>query len=115
MIRSAALVVAGILVYAAAGIAQGRGWTQFGGPSRNFTIDAPPLSAWPAAGPKELWRRAIGEGYSPVAVDGGRLYTMMQRGEEEVVLSLDAATGETRWEHAYTAPITNKMSRAPGP
>ncbi len=115
MIRAAAVVVAGILVYGAAGIAQERGWTQFGGPHRNFTIDAPALSAWPAAGPKELWRRSIGEGYSAVAVERGRLYTMTQRGEEEIVLALDAATGETRWEHAYAEPITNKMSRAPGP
>ena len=114
MMRPAAFVAA-ILVSGAAGLAQERGWTQFGGPNRNFTIDAPALGAWPAAGPKELWRRSIGEGYSAIAVERGRLYTMTQRGEEEVVLSLDAATGETRWEHAYTAPITNKMSRAPGP
>ena len=115
MIRLAALTVAGVVVCGAAGLAQDRGWPQFGGPARNFTIDAPAPAAWPAAGPRELWRRTLGEGYSAIAIEGGRLYTMTQRGEDEVILALDAKTGETRWEQAYAAPITNKMSRAPGP
>ena len=40
---------------------------------------------------------------------------MYQRGEEEVVIALDAATGKTLWEHAYHAPITANMTNAPGP
>lgn len=114
MTRIAAFVLTAALTGVTT-LAQQGAWPQFGGPHRNFTIDAPAPGAWPAAGPKELWRRSIGEGYSGIAVERGRLYTMTQRGEEEVVLSLDAATGETRWEHAYAAPITSKMSRAPGP
>src|SRR5687768_15017224 len=53
------------------------GWTQWGGPHRNFMPDSKGLaSAWPASGPKKLWSRALGEGHSAIAVDGGRLYTM---------------------------------------
>jgi hypothetical protein len=46
-------------------VAPATGWTQFGGPHRNFTVEGPTLAAtWPAAGPKEVWRRELGEGFA---------------------------------------------------
>ena len=96
--------------------AQSQGWKQFGGPRRNFTVDVKGLaSSWPTTGPRQLWKRELGEGFSAIAVDGGRLYTMYQRGEQEVVIAMNATDGSTVWEQAYTAPITVDMSRAPGP
>lgn len=113
MLMTISLLLSAIVVMGAAPPA---GWPQFGGPDRNFTVGAAGLAeGWPATGPKELWRRDLGEGFSPVAADGGRLFTMYQRGEQEVVVALDAATGRTLWEHASHAPITANMSRAPGP
>lgn len=91
-------------------------WPQWGGPQRNFIVPAKGLAAtWPEAGPRKLWQRDLGEGYSPIAAEGGKLYTMYQRGEQEIVVALDAATGKTLWERPYQAPITVNMSRAPGP
>lgn len=113
MLTTISLLLSAIVVMGAAPPA---GWPQFGGPDRNFTVGAAGLAqGWPASGPKELWRRDLGEGLSPVAADGGRLFTMYQRGEQEVVVALDTATGRTLWEHASHAPITANMSRAPGP
>src|SRR5262245_27361313 len=69
------------------------GWTQWGGPTRNFIVDATGLaSTWPSGGPKKLWRRALGEGHSTILVEGGRLYTQYrpsgpgrgQRSQQEV-------------------------------
>src|SRR5258708_5008666 len=87
----------------ALGQAASAGWPQWGGPNRNFVVDSKGLaSAWPAGGPKKLWSRALGEGHSSIAVDGGRLYTMyrplgmlaaVRRSQEEVVAALDASTG----------------------
>lgn len=115
MSRFAACALATTLTVATASAQQGA-WPQFGGPDRTFIVETPPLAdAWPEGGPKALWRRSLGEGFSGIAVEGGRLYTMLQRDAEEVVVALDARTGATVWEHAYEAPITNKMSRAPGP
>jgi outer membrane protein assembly factor BamB len=87
-------------------------WTQWGGPSRNFMSDAKGLaSSWPASGPKKLWTRALGEGHSSILVENGRLYTMYRQitrqpsvSHEEVVASLDAASGKTIWEFKYPAP-----------
>ncbi|MGE3507778.1 MAG: PQQ-binding-like beta-propeller repeat protein [Vicinamibacterales bacterium] len=90
--------------------AQGGGaeWPQLGGPTRDFRIPAASIArTWPEAGPRQRWRRALGEGYSSVLVDGTTLVTMYRRGDSEVVVALDSATGKTRWEYAYPAPLTH--------
>jgi outer membrane protein assembly factor BamB len=90
------------------------GWPQWGGPTRDFVVSSTGLAtSWPAAGPKRLWSRTLGEGHSAIAVDSGRLYTMyrplgllamVRRSQEEVVAALDAATGNTIWEHRFPSP-----------
>jgi outer membrane protein assembly factor BamB len=101
------------------------GWTQWGGPNRNFTSDSKGLaSSWPAAGPRKLWTYSIGDGYSGIAVDGGALYTMYRRPaklwqlgrvDQEVVVALDANSGKTLWEFGYDAPHLRNMDMQPGP
>lgn len=79
----------------------GTPWTQWGGPHRNFTTESKGLKAsWPATGPRVIWKRPLGEGYSAPSVDSGVAYTMYGRPGEEVVVALDANTGKTLWEHA---------------
>ena len=48
---------------------------------------------WPAAGPRVVWKRPLGEGYSSTAVENGVLYTMYGKPREEVVLAANAETG----------------------
>jgi outer membrane protein assembly factor BamB len=79
----------------------GVAWTQWGGPHRNFQTQASGIKdAWPAGGPRVIWKRPLGEGYSAPVVEGGVLYTMYGRPREEVVLAANAETGQTLWEHA---------------
>ena len=87
--------------------AQAGGWPQWGGPQRNFIVDAKGLAeTWPASGPKRLWSRALGVGHSSIIADRDRLYTMYSRGDQEFVVALDRATGKTIWEKCYAAPTT---------
>ncbi|MEE8169670.1 MAG: PQQ-binding-like beta-propeller repeat protein [Phycisphaerae bacterium] len=80
-------------------------WTQWGGPQRDFTAkDARLSSEWPESGPKRLWERDLGHGYSTILVDEGVLYTLYRDGNQDVVAAMDAASGETKWEHRYDAP-----------
>jgi outer membrane protein assembly factor BamB len=93
-------------------------WPQFGGPAGNFHADVKGLaSSWPAGGPRKLWTRDLGEGYSSIAIDGNVLYTMYRQGNLEVVLAADASTGKTLWEHRYDAAFlpTMKMENGSGP
>jgi outer membrane protein assembly factor BamB len=96
--------------------AQVSDWPQWGGPHRNFVSDAKGLAAaWPEGGPRRLWSRELGEGYSAIAAAGGRLYTMTRRGGREVAVALDAETGKTLWEYAYDAPFSAEYSMENGP
>ena len=98
-------------------------WPQWGGPQRNFHVEASTIArAWPDGGPVELWRRPLGEGYSAILVADGRLVTMYRDGDHEVVVALNAETGATVWEHAYDAPLAHNgyvdvwhNSAGPGP
>jgi outer membrane protein assembly factor BamB len=93
------------LISAAPAMAADAEWPQWGGPGRDFKIAAAKqAAAWPADGPKRLWRREFPDGYSAIIAGGNRLYTMCRRGPQEVVVALDAQTGSTIWEHSYEAP-----------
>lgn len=91
-------------------------WLLWGGRGRDFVAPAAELSSsWPAGGPRQLWSRALGDGYSGVAVEGNTLYTAYRRGAKDVITALDARTGKTVWEFAYDAPFRNDYSEAVGP
>ena len=108
------------------------GWSQWGGPTRDFKAPSTGLAAaWPEGGPRQVWSRALGEGYSAIVTDGSALFTIYRppkgliativgkftsaAGDPEVVIALDAATGRTLWEHTYDAPILSGMGMEYGP
>ncbi len=93
-------------------------WPQWGGPHRDFKSDVRGLAvSWPATGPRRLWIRALGDGYSAIAAESGKLYTMYRSGMQDVVVALEAATGKTVWEYRYDAPFTGEyeLEQGPGP
>ncbi len=86
--------------------------TQFGGPKQDFKVKAKGLAdEWPKDGPRKIWSRDIGVGYSGILHKGGRLYTMDRQGDQEVVMALDAKTGSTIWEHKYDSPVHAKHEK----
>ena len=94
--------------------AQPGDWLQWGGPGRDFVAPATELlSSWPAGGPRKLWSRKFGDGYSAIAVEGARLYTAYQRDSQEVVTAIDARSGKTLWEYAYETVIGDGPSAMP--
>ena len=81
-------------------------WPQWGGPNMDFKADATTLAdKWPESGPKQLWKRDLGEGYSAIVVEGDRLYTMYRNKDDsrEIVIAMDARSGKTVWEFKYDA------------
>lgn len=51
------------------------------------------------------WRKNVGTGASSVVVVGGRLYTMGNRANQDVVQALDAKTGEEIWSYRYDCKL----------
>jgi outer membrane protein assembly factor BamB len=91
-------------------------WPTWGGKNRDFIVNATGLAdSWPAAGPKKLWTRPLGDGYSGIAVENGVLYTAYRRRLSEVVTAIDAASGKTIWEYDYITIFTNDFSEKVGP
>jgi outer membrane protein assembly factor BamB len=77
-------------------------WLQWGGPNQDWKAEAQNLAdEWPEGGPPQVWSRDLGEGYSAILVDNGKLYTMYRADEKETVVCLNAEDGKTVWEHAY--------------
>ncbi len=115
-IPKAIVFIALILLVTNTAFAQPSDWSQWGGPQRNFKSEAKGLATtWPATGPQRLWQRELGEGYSAIAVERGMLFTMYRKGENEIVVALDAATGKTVWEYSYAAPFSPEYDMANGP
>jgi len=77
-------------------------WLQWGGPNGDFTVAGEGLAdRWPDEGPPLLWKRPLGDGYSSILFENNRLYTMYRDAEQEVIVCLNAGSGETIWEHRY--------------
>jgi outer membrane protein assembly factor BamB len=118
--RASIIGLAVLIVLAYAAIGTGNppvSWPQWGGPNRNFMVETQGLAEkWPDGGPKRLWTRELGDGYSTIVADDGRLYTMYRVKEVEFVVALDAQTGKTAWEIKYASPFTDLMNEfGPGP
>ena len=119
-------------------------WPQFRGHHRDGMSPATGLlDSWPEGGPKELWRKPLGEGYSAISVTGGRLYTMFaeapaegddagaaadgdtggQAGDEgeaqaepektEFAAAFDAASGEELWRTPIGQRIVTQFGNGP--
>lgn len=132
LLPTLALLATGAAAAAQSPGATAAGWPQWGGPNRDFKVPSQGLAAsWPSGGPRELWSRPLGDGYSAIAESGGTLFTMYRPAKglirtmvdriwapdssPEVVIALDAASGRTLWEHAYDAPEVSGMNMEYGP
>ena len=74
-------------------------WPQWRGPERSGVSSETGLAPrWPEAGPSELWRRPLGQGFSGIIVDAGRLYTQFASGGDAFLTSLSAADGSEIWK-----------------
>ncbi len=84
---------------------------QFLGASRDGVVEGVRLARdWEANPPRELWRHAVGPGWSGFAVVGERAITQEQRGEHEAVVCYGVLQGEVRWLHEVEARYAHEVS-----
>jgi outer membrane protein assembly factor BamB len=94
---------------------QAADWPQWRGPNRDgISAETGLLASWPPGGPPVVWKtEGLGEGYSSLAIAGGRIYTQGQRGRQEFVLALDVKTGKKLWETATSHDFRNDRGDGP--
>jgi len=92
------------------------GWPSYLGPTGNcVSAETGLLPAFPPEGPKMLWQRETGSGYSsPVVIDAG-LIVQHRMGDEELVECLDPVSGETLWKFAYETTYRCPYEYSSGP
>lgn len=112
------LLVFGSAVLAlAAGIrAAAEDWPQFLGPERNGVYRGPALAqSFGPQGPRVVWRKTIGQGFSGPVVAQGRVILFHRIGNEEIVDAIDARTGAAQWRYAYASSYRDDFGFDEGP
>jgi outer membrane protein assembly factor BamB len=91
-------------------------WPPFLGPERNGVYRGPALAEmWGPQGPKVVWRKNVGQGFSGPVVAQGRVILFHRVGNEEVVEALDPRTGMTQWRYAYATTYRDDFGFDEGP
>jgi len=93
------LALLGCSLLAAAEFKGGEEWPQFRGPKRDgLSTETGLLKEWPTNGPTLAWKATgIGEGFSTVAVAGGKVYTAGDRSNGCFLIALDLESGKEQW------------------
>ena len=84
----------------------GPDWPQWRGPDRNGTVES---FTHPPSWPEQLtrrWQIDVGEGHTTPVLVGDQVYMFTREGADEVMRSLDAATGNEVWRTSYPAPFS---------
>jgi outer membrane protein assembly factor BamB len=72
----------------------------FLGADRSAAIQSVHLDCdWAKHPPQKIWRQPIGLGWSAFSVTGGNALTQEQRGENELVVCYELASGNVLWSH----------------
>jgi outer membrane protein assembly factor BamB len=89
-------------------------WPQWRGPGRDGRTALAARAAYPEK-LTEAWRVPVGEGHASPVVVGRRVVAFTREGDDEVVRSLDLASGTVLWRQSYPAPYsTNPAASAHG-
>ncbi len=111
------LIVAGRFdMPATAGATGNDDWPQYLGAARDGVYRGVPLvDRWPVAGPRVMWKRPVGAGFSGPVVADGKLILFHRIKNEEVVEAMDATTGTPLWRYAYPTSYRDDFGFDEGP
>jgi len=98
------LVCSGLVLVLATAVF-GADWPNWRGPNHNgISTETGWQTNWPQPGPKLLWEALVGIGFSSIAVSDGRVYTMGNISENDIIWCFDAESGKLLWRYSYPSP-----------
>jgi outer membrane protein assembly factor BamB len=89
-------------------------WPQHLGPERNAKSQESGFS-WRTGKWGTIWTREAGEGFSAPVVFGGSIFLFHRQDGQEIIESLDQATGKTRWRSNYRTTYRDDFGFDEGP
>jgi len=110
---SLTILLAILLAPAISGVADN--WPQWRGPDRSdVSKETGLLKEWPSGGPRRVWLyKNAGNGYSGPAIANGKLFTMGTRDGTEILLALNADSGEEIWTARIGPVLQNNWGDGP--
>lgn len=91
-------------------------WPRFLGPEENNkSSEVGLVDRFPTNGLPIKWDIRVGTGYGAPSVYGGKVVLHHRLREREVVESFDAASGESKWQHAYATAYVDPYGYNNGP
>jgi hypothetical protein len=91
-------------------------WPQFLGPRRDGTsLEKGLLDTFPKTGPKIVWQRDVGEGFSGIVVKGNRAIVFHRVDNNEIVECVDASTGKGNWNLPFPTQYQDALGKGDGP
>ena len=90
-------------------------WPQFLGPRRDGSYQGKALSVWPAEGPRKIWNKQIGSGWSGVVVGEGRVIIFHRKQGMEIIDCNEAASGKPLWTYKYACDFRDQFGKDNGP
>lgn len=110
------VLLAGALVISCNTTLTAQDWPQWRGTNRDGIVKG---FITPGSWPPELtmqWSKTIGAGDATPLLVGEHLYLFTRQDDNEVILCLDAGSGDELWRNDYkAAAVTGAASRHPGP
>lgn len=104
-----ALIVSSTLILASVSAAD---WPHWRGPDGDgISKETGWKATWPVEGPKIVWQRNVGTGYSCFSVVGDHVYTMGNESADNnmgTVFCLNTENGVTRWTHTFPSKLDPK-------
>jgi outer membrane protein assembly factor BamB len=103
------------LVLASASLLPAADWPQFLGLRRDGRSSETIVSTFPDAGPKIVWKKAVGHGLAGPVVVGETVYFFHRDGEQAVIEAFSTVDGSSRWRHAYATDYRDDFGFDDGP
>ena len=107
------LIVVSSIIFISSVSVLGQDWPQWRGPDRDAKVNKFTVpDKWPDK-LTQKWKIPVGEGTdSTPALVGGKLFVFTRQGGQEVILCLNADTGDQIWKDSYEAEANTRADQA---